>query len=326
MQVVTDHGVFHYEEDCMTQKCNRRQFIKTSLAVTAATGTGLFCDMDRIFAQNANQTVPDLVAVKNGEPAALFDAAITSAGGMGRFVKKGQTVVVKPNIGWNRQPETGADTNPELVGRIIEHCKAAGAKKVYVFDNSVAYGPNCYKTSGIENAAKSVGAKVVPGNHEKYYQEVEIPEAKKLHKTRVHELILESDVYINVPILKHHSSSNLTMAMKNQMGVVWDRDTFHWKGLHRCIADFCRFRKPDLNIMDAYRVTMNNGPQMAGKDDVVLKKTLLLSTDIVAIDTAAAKIFGTDPQNIDYISYGYQDGIGTMALDKLNIKKITLSG
>ena len=310
----------------MTQKYNRRQFLKAGLVISAATGTGLLGNVDHIFAQSSNQALPDLVAVKNGEPAALFDAAIKAAGGMGRFVKKGQTVVVKPNIGWDRPPEAGANTNPELASRIIQHCTNAGAKKVYVFDNSCDYGPSCYKTSGIQNAAKSAGAAIVPGNHERYYQEVEIPNAKKLTIAKIHELILESDVYINVPVLKQHSSSSLTLAMKNQMGVVWDRGVYHAKDLHRCIADFCLYRKPDLNIMDAYRVTLRNGPQRAGENDVVLKKTLLLSNDIVAIDAAAARIFGTDPRNVNYIYYGHQEGIGTMELDKLNIKKISLSG
>jgi uncharacterized protein (DUF362 family) len=310
----------------MTQKYNRRQFLKTGLVISAATGTGLLGNIDQLFAQSSNQAMPDLVAVKNGEPAALFDAAIKAAGGMRRFVKKGQTVVVKPNIGWDREPEAAANTNPELVNQIIQHCMNAGAKKVYVFDNSCDYGPNCYKTSGIQNAAKTAGATIVPANHERYYQEVKIPNAKKLTNTKVHELILESDVYINVPVLKHHSSSSLTLAMKNQMGVVWDRGAYHSRDLHRCITDFCLYRKPDLNIMDAYRITLRNGPQRAGNDDVVLKKNLLLSTDIVAIDAAAARIFGTDPKNINYIYYGHQEGIGNMELDKLNIKKISLSG
>jgi uncharacterized protein (DUF362 family) len=310
----------------MHQKCNRRKFLKAGLAASAAAGAGLFWNIDHIFAQDSASRVPDLVAVKNGEPAALFDAAIKSMGGMGRFVKKGQTVVVKPNIGWDREPETGANTNPELVNRIVKHCRDAGAKKIYVFDNTVHNGSKCYNTSGIQNASKSAGAVMVPGNHEKYYQEVEIPKAKTLNQAKVHELILESDVYINVPVLKHHSSSSLTLAMKNQMGVVWDRRIYHWSGLHQCISDFCLYRKPDLNIMDAYRVTLRNGPQRARKDDVAVKKTLLLSPDIVTTDTAAAKIFGADPQKIDYINYGHQAGIGNMELDKLQIKKIILSG
>ncbi|NNF99173.1 MAG: DUF362 domain-containing protein [Desulfobacteraceae bacterium] len=311
----------------MTSHHNRRQFLKKSgrLTVTAA-ATLLMGNGGGISALATASSAPDLVAVKNGEPHALFDAAIKAAGGMGRYVQKGQTVVIKPNIGWNREPEYAANTNPALVQRIIEHCVNAGAKKIYVFDHSVDHGQRCYKSSGIESAAKSSGALMVPGDHERYYQEVVVPGGQKLKKTKVHELILESDVYINVPVLKHHGSSGLTLAMKNQMGVVWNRGEYHWRGLHQCIADFCRFRKPDLNIIDAYRITLRNGPQRAGADDVVMKKTLLLSPNIVAIDAAAAKIFGKDPQDISHIYYGHHGGIGNMDLNGLNIKRITLPG
>jgi uncharacterized protein (DUF362 family) len=308
------------------KKQNRREFLKQSLALSAAmAGSSLMGGLPKAWAQSGTGGVPDLVAVSNGEPSALVDAAIAAIGGMQQVIQKGQNVVVKPNIGWNRAPEKAANTNPLVVKRIIEHCFQAGAKKVYVFDHSVNSGPDCYRKSGIEAAARSAGAVMVPGDHEKYYQKVDIPGAKKLKSTKVHELILESDVYINVPVLKHHSSSGLTLAMKNQMGVVWNRGYYHFRGLHRCIADFCRFRTPDLNIMDAYRITMNNGPQRARDNDIVLKKNLLLSRDIVAIDSAAAKIFGQDPERISHIHYGHETKIGNMRLEQLQIEKIRLT-
>lgn len=304
----------------------RRAFLKKSVTLsTVAAGTLIFGGIDNLMGQSSPKKLPHLVAVKNGEPGAMFDAAIARAGGMKRFVKQGQNVVIKPNIGWNRAAETGANTNPELVKRITAHCLNAGAKKVYVFDHAVDNGPKCYDNSGIAFAVKSAGGIMVPANHEKYYQKVEIPNGEKLKAAKVHELILESDVYINVPILKHHSSSGLSLAMKNQMGVVWNRGIYHWKGLHRCIADFCHVRKPDLNVMDGYRITLRNGPSRAGKDDVVIRKTLLLSNDIVAIDAAAARIFGKDPKEINHILYGHKTGIGTMDLKTLNIEKINLS-
>lgn len=315
----------------MTSDINsaRRTFLKKSATLSgAAASTLIFNGIDAIIGQHvwAEEQLPDLVAVKNGDAAAMFDAAIKKAGGMKRFVKPNQTVVVKPNIGWNRGPETGANTHPGLIQRIVAQTLDAGAKKVYVFDHSVDSGPKCYETSGIASAVKSGGGIMVPGNHEKYYQSVEIPQGKKLTSTSVHELILSSDVYINVPVLKHHGSSGLSLAMKNQMGVVWNRGAYHWKGLHRCIADFCHVRKPDLNVMDGYRITLRNGPSRASMDDVVIRKTLLLSTDIVAIDAAATKIFGKDPKEIHHILYGHETGLGTMDLARLNIAKIDLMG
>ncbi len=307
----------------------RRAFLKKSAYLSgAAAGTLIFNGIDCLFGQNiwASESLPDLVAVKNGAPAAMFDTAIAKAGGMKRFVKPNQTVVIKPNIGWNREAETGANTHPGLIEGIVAQALDAGAKKVYVFDHSVDSGPKCYEKSGIAFAVKSAGGVMVPGNHEKYYQNVEIPSGKKLTSTSVHELILSSDVYINVPVLKHHGSSGLSLAMKNQMGVVWNRGTYHWKGLHQCIADFCHVRKPDLNVMDAYRITLRNGPSRASREDVVIRKSLLLSTDIVAIDAAAAKIFGKDPKEINHIVYGHEAGLGTMDLTRLNIAKVNLKG
>lgn len=308
------------------EKINRRKFFKKGLTTGAAIFGSFYVGItDKLFAKKSSSSIPDLVAVRNGEPDVMFNRAIASMGGMSKFVKKGQTVVVKPNIAWNREIETGADTNPLLIKRIVEHCVNAGAKKVYVFDHTCDTNwRKCYNNSGIEDAAKAAGAIVVPGNNEKYYEEVRIPGAKILKTTKVHELILETDVFINVPVLKHHGSTRLTIAMKNLMGVMWDRGWYHSNGLHECIADFCLYRKPDLNIVDAYRVTMDNGPSRARKEDVILKKSLLISRDIVAVDAASAKIFGLEPGKVKHIKRGYDKNIGNINLEELNIKKIVL--
>jgi len=266
---------------------------------------------------------PDLVAVKDGEPPAMLDKAMEALGGMGRYVKKGQTVVVKPNIAWNIAPELGANTHAGLVKRVVEHCVNAGAKKVYVLDHTVHKSADCYKKSGIEAAARDGGAVVVPVDTEGRYQKVIVP-GDTLKETAVHEQILEADVLINAPVIKHHVSAQVTLAMKNLMGVIWDRRAYHKAGLHDCIAEFCLFKKPDLNIVDGYRVTLRNGPQRARPEDVVTKKTLLVSSDCVAVDTAAAKIQGADPAKVPHIVKADAKKIGTMDLTKLNIKRITV--
>jgi len=305
----------------------RRDFFRKGFSASvAASATLAFGNLDRLFATPPKfPMLPyDLVAVRNGEPEAMFDKAIESLGGMGAFVKKDQKVVVKPNIGWDVSPERAGNTNPALIKRIIEHCFGAGAKEVYVFDNTCDDWNKCYKTSGIEDAAKAAGAKVVPGNSESYYQEVDVLKGVKLKKAKVHELILESDVFINVPVLKHHSSADLSIAMKNLMGVVWDRTFWHRNNLHQCIADYATHRKPDLNVIDGYRVMMKNGPRGVSVNDVVSYKTLILSPDIVAADAAAAKVFGSEPEDIGYIVKAAELGVGTYNLDSLNINRIKL--
>ena len=305
----------------------RRQFIRTSMGAGFAAGAAIaFGNLNKLFAgPNPPAGLPyDLVAVRNGEPAAMFDKAIASLGGMESFVKPGQKVVVKPNIGWDVSPERAGNTNPELIGRIVEHCKNAGASDVYVFDNTCDEWNKCYQSSLIEPMAKNAGAKVVPGNTDKFYREVDVPKGKKLKNARVHEAILDSDVFINVPVLKHHSSADLSIAMKNLMGIVWDRKFWHRNDLHQCIADFCTFRKPDLNVIDAYRVMMQNGPRGVSVEDVVTFKTQIISPDIVAADAAAAKVFGSEPEDISYILKGAELGVGTYKLDELNINRIKM--
>jgi uncharacterized protein (DUF362 family) len=254
----------------------------------------------------------------------MFDSGIASLGGMKAFVKKGQTVVVKPNIGWDVPPERAGNTNPKLVAQIIKHCYQAGAKTVYVFDNTCDNAKKAYANSGIERAVKEAGGKIVSGASESYYQKVSVKGGKSLKDTKVHELILSSDVFINVPILKSHSSTKLTMAMKNLMGVVWDRRYWHSNNLNQCIADYCMHRKPDLNIIDAYLVLKQNGPRGVSLDDVVSMKSQIISTDIVAADAAGAKTFGLNPDDISYIKIADAMKLGTKNLDSLKINRIKM--
>lgn len=266
-----------------------------------------------------------MVAIKGGEPEIMFDQAIAALGGMQAFVKKGQKVVLKPNIGWDVSPERAGNTNPKLVKRVVEHCLQAGAKEVYVFDNTCDKWDKCYTTSGIEKAVKDAGGKMAPGNTENYYQTVEIPNGKKLKSAKVHELILSSDVFINIPVLKSHSSARLTIAMKNHMGIVWDRGWWHRNDLNQCIADFTTYvKQPDLNIIDAYRVMMKNGPRGVSEADVSLMKSLIISPDQVAADAAATKLFGISPDDVPYIGIAESMGVGTTALDQLNVHRIIL--
>jgi uncharacterized protein (DUF362 family) len=304
----------------------RRDFFKTSIGAGVAAGAALSLGgYGKLWASSPVDAKYDMVAVMGGNPDAMFDLGIQELGGMGTFVKKGQKVLVKPNIGWDVVPELAANTNPLLVKRVIEHCFNAGAKEVYVFDHTCDNWLNTYKNSGIEKAAKSAGAKVVPANSENYYQQIEIPTGVKLKSAKVHEILLEADVFINVPIVKDHNSTRMTACLKNNMGVVWDRGYWHSNNLHQCIADFALFeKKPALNVIDCYNVMVKHGPQGVSKEDVVQMKSQILTTDWVAGDTAAAKMLGVDPQRIDYIPIAFKMGLGNMNLDSLNIKRIKM--
>jgi uncharacterized protein (DUF362 family) len=310
----------------------RRDFIKAGVVATA--GFSLV-GVNRFFAAESTNVAPVaaaaagpkpiLAAVREGTRTAMLDKAMSALGGMEAFVKKGQTVVIKPNIGWDAPPERAANTHPELVGRVVEMCLAAGAKSVSVFDNTCDQWQRTYTNSGIEEAAKKAGAVMVNGKDETLYREMAIPGGVKLRQAKVHSLILDSDVFINMPVLKHHSGTLMTGCMKNLMGVIWDRMNWHRTDLHQCIADFVTLRKPTLNIVDAYHPMVRNGPRGKTVEDVVVMKTLLASTDIVAIDAAAAKLLDHEPANIRHIKLAADLNLGTMDLDKVDIRRFKLA-
>ena len=178
--------------------------------------------------------------------------------------------------------------------------------------------------AGLHKAAKDAGAKVVSGESESYYHDVDVPKGKQMTRAKVHELLLGADVFLNVPILKHHSSSRVTIGLKNSMGVVWDRGFWHQNDLHQCIADFGSYRKPDLTIVDAYYVMKQNGPRGVSLSDVLIMKSQILGTDPVAVDAAAAKLYGVNPRDIPHIAYAEQMGLGKTTLETMNIKRIIL--
>lgn len=308
---------------------NRRDFLAKGVGASVVAGVSMsssFWVEDANAATGANSLLqlPDLVAIKGGEPEIMFEKGIAALGGMKTFVKKGQSVVVKPNIGWDAAPNMAANTHPGLVGKIIEHCFRAGAKNVFVFDHTCDNASMCYANSGIEAVVAKAGGKMIAGNAEAMYREVTVSKGVKLKTAKVHELILDCDVFINVPVLKSHGGASLTMSMKNLMGIVWDRRFWHKNDLHQCIADLPTWRQPDLNIIDAYRVMMKNGPRGVSEDDVSLMKAQIISKDMVAADTAAAKMFGLNPTLIGHIVKANEHGFGTMKLENLKITKLTI--
>ncbi|MFV0471905.1 MAG: DUF362 domain-containing protein [Paludibacteraceae bacterium] len=313
---------------------DRRNFLKAIAiagAAVAVKNTSAMATMVQRFETNSVSTSSkyDLVAVLGGDPQAMFRKAVAEIGGMGKFIKKGDKVVVKPNIGWDKTPELAANTNPQLISEIITQCFKAGAKEVTVFDHTCDEWTKCYKNSGIESAAKSAGAKVLPAHLDSYYKKVSLPQGVKLKSTMIHEAIINCDKWINVPILKNHGGAQMTISMKNYMGIVWDRGYFHKNDLQQCIADVCTYeKKPVLNVVDAYRLMKTSGPRGRSETDVVLAKGLFVSQDIVAADTAATNFFNQVREmpldRVSYLSKAQSLKVGTMNLDKMKVKKIKM--
>lgn len=309
----------------------RKDFLRTvAMAGFATTFSAIepFAVLAQQGANAAGKKV-DMVALLGGEPAPMFEKGIEVIGGIEQFVKKGDKVTIKPNIGWDKTPELAGNTNPDLIVALINACKDAGAGEIIVFDHTCDNWRKCYESSGIEAAAKKAGALVVPGNEERYYREIQLPKGKAIQSALVHQAILDCDCWFNVPILKNHGGARMTIAMKNLMGIVWDRGAFHQKGLDQAIADIAMIDKPAcLNIVDAYRIMKTNGPRGRDASDVAVAKGLFMSTDPVAVDYAAVKFFDqfqkTSVDDVKYLDMGRIAGVGVTDISSLNVKRVKM--
>lgn len=292
----------------------RRDFLKkTAVASSALCFPGLF----NLEGAAGNSLV---VKVRGESPAEITKRAVKELGGMGKFVSKQDIVMVKPNIAWNRSVEQAGNTNPEVIRAIIELALDAGAKKVIVMDNSTHKAEDTYKRSGIETAAKKAGAEV------RYADENRLVthdfKGEKLKRWPIFKDFLEVDKFINVPILKHHGSAYLTIAMKNLFGILGgNRGKLH-RNMADNIADLAYGFKTNLTIVDAYRVLMWNGPTGGRLSDVELKKTVIASANIMEADVAAADLYGKAPSTVPSIQAAFNRKIGNIELAKINLKTI----
>jgi uncharacterized protein (DUF362 family) len=299
---------------------NRRKFLK----ITAAASAGLvlpngLSDLSRIV--EAAQG-PDLVVAKGASTPQIVRSAMDAMGGMKRFIAKGDVVVLKPNIGWDRTPAYAATTNPEVVGILAKLCYESGAKKVKVFDNTVSDARRCYKQSGIADAAAAAGAEMIFMDSRRY-REVKL-NGTVLKSWPLYNDIFEADKVINVPIAKTHSLTTLTLAMKNWMGVMGGvRFRVHQR-IDESLVDLIRVIKPTLTVLDAVRILTANGPTGGDLDDVKRLDTVVVGTDQVAIDSFGATLFGMKGSDLNTVKLAAKAGLGIMDLSKLSIKRISV--
>ena len=297
---------------------DRRTFVKGTLAA-AAIGSVPVLDLLALPALAAE--APPLAVRKGADIPKLVRETVGALGGMGKFVKPGQTVVVKPNIGWDRTVELAANTHPDVVRALVELCLDAGAKKVRLFDRTCNDPRRCYTESGIAAAVAAIKSDRVELEHmdPRGYREVAIKGGKFFDKWEFYQAALEADVFINVPIAKHHSISRLTLAMKNLMGVIGgSRGKLH-TDIAESLADINSVLPSTLTVIDATRILVANGPQGGRPEDVRRLDTLIASPDIVAADAYAATLFGLKPEEVSTIVAGAGRGLGVMDLKRVRM-------
>ncbi|HLA26920.1 MAG TPA: DUF362 domain-containing protein [Syntrophales bacterium] len=301
---------------------DRRKFLQT--AAMAGVSLSLPQGVSKLVEASPMPLKIDLAVVRGPSPKLITRAAIDALGGMSKFISRGDIVVVKPNIGFDRLPEQAATTNPEVLAELVRLCLEAGAKKVRVFDRSVNDARRCYVQSGIAAAALAAGADVSYVDDRKF-KNMEI-RGIALKSWPLYTEIIEADKVINVPIAKQHGLSKLTLSMKNWMGVIGGLRSMIHQNIDESLVDLAMVIKPALTVLDCVRILTDNGPQGGDYRDVRKLDTVIAGVDQVAIDSYGATLFGLKGSDLGYVRVGRDAGLGKMDLATLGIRKIHIPG
>jgi len=301
---------------------DRRQFVKDVLLWTAGLSLGVPCF--KIAPLQAAQQSSMLGVAKGKDYRLLVIKAIEIVGGIGSFVRTGDTVVLKPNMGWDRMPEQGANTHPLVVRTLAELALDAGAAKVQVFDHTCNEKRRCYTNSGIISELEKIGDRRIRWEHidSRKFVPVDIARGKSLKRWEIYKDALAADCYINIPVAKHHGLSRLSLGLKNSMGVIGgNRGRLH-HNLGQELADLATVVQPKLTVIDATRILLRNGPQGGRTKDVKVMDTVIMSSDPVAADAYATTLFEMQPEEIASTVAAYEMGLGEIDIDKMEIQTV----
>ncbi|HUV05084.1 MAG TPA: DUF362 domain-containing protein [Armatimonadota bacterium] len=304
-------------------KFTRREFLRRAGIIGAATcGLTLAGDELLEFLEEAEAASPPTLSVaSDGSAEALVKKAIDGLGGIKKFVKRGNSVVIKPNLAWARIPHEAATTNPQVISALIKLCKQAGASRIIVLEHTCDSAAVTFKLSGAQGAVAGTGARLISADRESMYRRISIPKGKILKSDDCAREVLDADVFINVPIAKVHDATTVTASMKNLMGTNRNRQRWHMSDdLEQCIADYSSAVKPDLIVLDALRVLVTRGPKGPGKTKDIGK--IAACTDPVAIDAYASTLVGKSPREVKHIVYAASMGLGQIDLKKVNTRKV----
>jgi len=300
---------------------DRRRFLQKAVALTA--GAGMPVPLVNITKALAAAPAPEVSMVTGVPYEAAVRRALSMLGGMGAFVGEGSRVVIKPNIGWDRSPELGANTHPLVVRALAEMALEAGAAEVKVFDRTCNERRRCYVNSGIQSALEEMDDGRVRLEHidDRKFVEVDIKRGKSLKRWQIYKDALDADCYINVPVAKNHGLSRLTLGLKNSMGVIGgNRGSLHFD-IGQKLADLATVLQPTLTVVDATRMLLANGPQGGRLSDVKVADTIIATRDPVAADALATTLFGLRPEDIGSTVAAFSMGLGEMNVDAMRIKK-----
>ncbi len=305
----------------MMNQIDRRTFIRRTVQAAIAAAAGGLPALDLLSLPAQAAQAPPLAVRKGQDIPLLVRETISALGGIQNFVKPGEVVVVKPNIGWDRTVELAANTHPGVVKTLVQLCLEAGAKQVRIFDRTCNDERRCYTQSGIRSSMESIRSERVSLEYmdRRAYKELTIKGGQAFDRWEFYMPVIEADRLINVPIAKHHSISQLTLGMKNLMGVIGgNRGRLH-HNIAESLSDIASVIHSDLTVVDATRILKANGPQGGRLQDVRALDALIASPDIVTADAYATTLFGLSPEQVPTVVAAARRGLGVMDLKQVRM-------
>jgi uncharacterized protein (DUF362 family) len=321
--------------DSETGHIKRRQFIarlaKAAGTILAAGGiTFWFHDQSGPGPEAANQTdirLPDfsvahsgpkLAIVRGAERTATLDLALKAIGGIETFIKPGDNVLLKVNAAFAAPPILSATTHPDLVSALSRLCLKAGAQSVVVTDNPINDPQSCFALSGIAQAARASGAKLVlPETH--HFESFTLPQARLIKNwPLLYAPLRNIDKIIGVAPVKDHHRSGASMAMKNWYGLLGGRRNIFHQDIHNIIKELAMMVSPTLVILDGTATMMRNGPTGGSLADLKETRILAVGTDQVAVDAFGAELLERPLHTLAHIQKAAAAGAGTSDWRSLN--------
>lgn len=250
--------------------------------------------------------------VSGADRRATVNKAIDLLGGIERFIKPGDKVLIKPNIGFAKAPSLGATTNPELIAEVVKLCyKRGGAKEVFVTDNPISDAESCFTLSGIGKATSGAGGKVVLPK-DGYFRPLTLENAALIKNWPIlYEPLAGINKIIGISPIKDHHRSGASMSMKNWYGLLGGRRNIFHQDINTIIAELAMMVRPTLVILDGTEVMMTNGPTGGSITDLRRANTLIASCDQVAADAFGCTLLNLQPAGLLYIAKAQALGAGT---------------
>jgi len=276
----------------------------------------------RDYRTEERKVYPHLAVVRGKDTDKIVRAAIERIGGIGRFVSANDKVLLKPNASWDRQPEQAANTNPAVVGALVKLCLEARASEVWVTDCSVNDPYRCFSRSGIGDATKRAGG-IIKVAAENDFVLTDL-NGESLKVWPVSAFYHRVDKLINIPVVKHHSLSKCTIAMKNLYGSLGGQRNRLHQDINTAIADLATAIRPTLTVIDATRVLKRNGPTGGNLSDVSIENTVIAGADLVAAESYGLRFLDLKAEDIPFIALAEKRGIGISDLKLLNVVEMTV--